>query len=142
MSWTAKRTATLQRLWSDGYSGSQIAKQLGDTSRSAVIAKVYRLKLRSRKTTNPKAYAERQKPKNKTFRFGRGLGRVEPLRITTAIAQPEGRNVPLLGIPPGGCHWPTNNTDNPADHLFCGAPAVRGYSYCPAHLRRNYRPGK
>jgi hypothetical protein len=37
MSWTDERVATLKKLWLDGLSASQIAKQLGGVTRNAVI---------------------------------------------------------------------------------------------------------
>lgn len=44
--WTDERVATLKRLWvDDGLTGSQIARQLGGVTRSAVIGKVHRLGL-------------------------------------------------------------------------------------------------
>jgi len=45
MAWTDDRVATLTKLWADGLSASQIAKQLGGVTRNAVIGKVHRLGL-------------------------------------------------------------------------------------------------
>ncbi|MGB6229459.1 MAG: GcrA family cell cycle regulator, partial [Litorimonas sp.] len=44
-SWTEDRVETLSKLWADGLSASQIAKQLGGVTRNAVIGKVHRLGL-------------------------------------------------------------------------------------------------
>lgn len=46
--WTEDRVATLKRLWTEGLSASQIAKQLGSVTRNAVIGKVHRLGLAGR----------------------------------------------------------------------------------------------
>eukprot|EP01037_Dinobryon_pediforme_P013111 gene13111-13213_t len=43
--WTDDRVSTLKKLWLDGLSASQIAKQLGGVTRNAVIGKVHRLGL-------------------------------------------------------------------------------------------------
>jgi hypothetical protein len=43
MDWNEERTATLRKLWLEGMSASQVARQLGGVSRSAVIGKVHRL---------------------------------------------------------------------------------------------------
>ena len=43
--WTEDRVASLKRLWLEGLSASQIAKQLGGVTRNAVIGKVHRLGL-------------------------------------------------------------------------------------------------
>ncbi len=48
MNWTDERVELLKKLWAEGLSASQIAAQLGNVSRNAVIGKVHRLKLSSR----------------------------------------------------------------------------------------------
>ncbi len=45
MSWTDERVETLKRMWAEGQSASQIAKELGGVTRNAVIGKVHRLGL-------------------------------------------------------------------------------------------------
>ncbi|SEN21215.1 GcrA cell cycle regulator [Pseudorhodobacter antarcticus] len=48
MSWTDERVETLTKMWADGQSASQIAKELGGVTRNAVIGKVHRLGLSNR----------------------------------------------------------------------------------------------
>src|ERR1700741_1556552 len=48
MGWTDERVELLKKLWQDGHSASQIAKQLGGVTRNAVIGKVHRLGLSGR----------------------------------------------------------------------------------------------
>ena len=48
MGWTEERVDILKKLWLDGLSASQIAKQLGGVTRNAVIGKVHRLGLSGR----------------------------------------------------------------------------------------------
>src|SRR5476651_1425507 len=48
MGWTDERVEVLKKLWLDGHSASQIAKQLGGVTRNAVIGKVHRLGLSGR----------------------------------------------------------------------------------------------
>ncbi|MGR3755763.1 MAG: GcrA family cell cycle regulator [Tranquillimonas sp.] len=48
MSWTDERVELLKKMWSDGQSASQIAKELGGVTRNAVIGKVHRLGLSNR----------------------------------------------------------------------------------------------
>lgn len=50
MSWTDERVETLKRMWAEGQSASQIAKELGGVTRNAVIGKVHRLGLSNRVT--------------------------------------------------------------------------------------------
>ncbi|MFK7878226.1 GcrA family cell cycle regulator [Roseobacter sp.] len=76
MSWTDDRVELLKKMWGEGQSASQIAKELGGVTRNAVIGKVHRLGLSNRATasatakTEPKAKAApkpeiKQKPAQK-----------------------------------------------------------------------------
>ncbi|WP_372887265.1 GcrA family cell cycle regulator [Shimia sp.] len=62
MSWTDERVELLKKMWGEGQSASQIAKELGGVTRNAVIGKVHRLGLSNRTTTKtetkPKAEAK------------------------------------------------------------------------------------
>jgi GcrA cell cycle regulator len=76
MSWTDERVELLKKMWGEGQSASQIAKELGGVTRNAVIGKVHRLGLSNRATTStatsakteakakaaPKAAAKAAKP--------------------------------------------------------------------------------
>ena len=48
MSWNDERVEILKKLWAEGQSASQIAKELGGVTRNAVIGKVHRLGLSNR----------------------------------------------------------------------------------------------
>jgi len=48
MSWTDDRVELLKKMWGEGQSASQIAKELGGVTRNAVIGKVHRLGLSNR----------------------------------------------------------------------------------------------
>ncbi|MBT8412112.1 MAG: GcrA cell cycle regulator [Octadecabacter sp.] len=69
MSWTDERVDVLKKMWGEGQSASQIAKELGGVTRNAVIGKVHRLGLSNRagsggaaKTAAPKADAKAKAP--------------------------------------------------------------------------------
>ena len=63
MSWTDERVELLKKMWGEGQSASQIAKELGGVTRNAVIGKVHRLGLSNRATTAAKPAAEaKEKP--------------------------------------------------------------------------------
>ena len=63
MSWTDERVETLKKMWSEGQSASQIAKELGGVTRNAVIGKVHRLGLSNRAGAAPaKPAKEKEKP--------------------------------------------------------------------------------
>jgi len=71
MSWTDERVETLKKMWGEGQSASQIAKELGGVTRNAVIGKVHRLGLSNRTTgaaaakPEPKAKPAAPKPEAK-----------------------------------------------------------------------------
>jgi len=65
MSWTEERTATLKRLWEGGSTATEIAKELGDVSRNAVIGKAHRLGLKSRPSPVKAAEKKKAAPKPK-----------------------------------------------------------------------------
>ena len=48
MSWTDEKVNKLKDLWAKGHTASQIAAELGDTTRNAVIGKAHRLNLQAR----------------------------------------------------------------------------------------------
>ncbi|WP_456389880.1 GcrA family cell cycle regulator [Profundibacter sp.] len=58
MAWTDDRVATLTKMWGEGQSASQIAKELGGVTRNAVIGKVHRLGLSNRATSGTKPAAK------------------------------------------------------------------------------------
>ena len=61
MSWSDERVEVLKKLWGEGQSASQIAKELGGVTRNAVIGKVHRLGL-SNRTVAGKPAAAAAKP--------------------------------------------------------------------------------
>ncbi|MEM8692347.1 MAG: GcrA family cell cycle regulator [Pseudomonadota bacterium] len=68
MSWTDERVELLKKMWGEGQSASQIAKELGGVTRNAVIGKVHRLGLSNRTggggTSTPKTEPKaKQAPK-------------------------------------------------------------------------------
>ena len=66
MSWTDDRVELLKKMWGEGQSASQIAKELGGVTRNAVIGKVHRLGLSNRTaTTTASATAAAPKPEPK-----------------------------------------------------------------------------
>jgi GcrA cell cycle regulator len=62
MSWNDERVEILKRMWAEGASASQIAKELGQVTRNAVIGKVHRLGLSNRVTPGDRAEEEAELP--------------------------------------------------------------------------------
>ena len=65
MSWTDDRVETLKRMWGEGQSASQIAKELGGVTRNAVIGKVHRLGLSNRTGGAAPKHAPKAEPRAK-----------------------------------------------------------------------------
>ena len=63
MDWNDERIEALAKLWREGLSASQVARQLGGVSRSAVIGKVHRLGIAGRDTpSRPQTLVGRPRP--------------------------------------------------------------------------------
>jgi len=63
MSWTDERVELLKKMWGEGQSASQIAKEIGGVTRNAVIGKVHRLGLSNRAGSGPASAKAGAKPK-------------------------------------------------------------------------------
>jgi GcrA cell cycle regulator len=75
MSWTLEREEKLRELWKKGYTASQIASLLSNTTRNAVIGKAHRLNLEARtvskKPTSKVNVENNLKPEVKIQKHGR-----------------------------------------------------------------------
>lgn len=63
MTWTEDRVELLKKLWRDGQSASQIAKEVGGVTRNAVIGKVHRLGISNRAIGGESATVAKAAPK-------------------------------------------------------------------------------
>jgi GcrA cell cycle regulator len=99
MSWTDERVEKLKKMWGEGQSASQIAKELGGVTRNAVIGKVHRLGLSNRSggggstkpDTNPKAAP---KPEAKPKMTAKAKQTSAPADDDTPTAEPVPRPAP------------------------------------------------
>jgi len=87
MSWTEERVETLKKMWGEGQSASQIAKELGGVTRNAVIGKVHRLGLSNRAGSSAKPVAKDKpaKPTAKPKTAARPAAKPKP-ETTAAVA--------------------------------------------------------
>ncbi len=84
MSWTDERVETLKKMWGEGQSASQIAKELGGVTRNAVIGKVHRLGLSNRSSGATAAKPEaKAKPAPKAEAKPRPSPKTEAARPVT-----------------------------------------------------------
>ena len=84
MSWTDERVELLKKMWGEGQSASQIAKELGGVTRNAVIGKVHRLGLSNRAGSTPAA----AKPAAKDKTAAKPTAKVEPATYSAAPSAP------------------------------------------------------
>ncbi len=92
MSWTDERVETLKKMWGEGQSASQIAKELGGVTRNAVIGKVHRLGL-SNRAAPAAAAAAKEEPAAKTAAPAAAKAAATPEPATEAAR-------PIAPIPP------------------------------------------
>lgn len=159
MSWTEERVNSLKKLWTDGLSASQIAKQLGGVTRNAVIGKVHRLGLAGRATPSRPAMKRpmRQTPQRPAalsspsparprpapaaaISLGAigGASNVVPFRPLEALRQDDGSVASVLTLTERMCKWPIGDPSD-VNFGFCGRNACAG-PYCADHARQAYQP--
>ena len=91
MSWTDERVEILTKMWAEGNSGSQIAKELGGVTRNAVIGKVHRLGLSNRATTTT---SNKSEPKTKLSPKSSSKAKQKSRKVD--VAEPKSDNVTSL----------------------------------------------
>ena len=84
MSWTDERVETLKKMWGEGQSASQIAKELGGVTRIAVIGKVHRLGLSNRAGSG--GSAAKAAPKEKPAAAAKPAAKAAPKPKPTVAA--------------------------------------------------------
>ncbi len=149
MSWTDERVEVLKRLWSEGLSASQIAKELGGVTRNAVIGKVHRLGLSGRATPSrpPSRIIRTARPRTPILRpalrlAGAALPPVPapPISIDPE-PMPNGEFATVLDLSEHICKWPIGDPGD-VKFQFCGRKTKTGAPYCEAHARMAYNPPK
>lgn len=150
MAWTNDRVETLKKLWAQGLSASQIAKQLGGVTRNAVIGKVHRLGLSGRATPS--------RPPSRVSTASRPRPAVRPersLAADSADAKPprfavRALNAELtaaddlagvLNLTDHICRWPIGDPSE-AGFQFCGRKCKPGSPYCEEHAELAYQPAR
>ncbi|HVV14904.1 MAG TPA: GcrA family cell cycle regulator [Candidatus Paceibacterota bacterium] len=149
--WTDERIELLKKLWSEGFSKSQIAAQLGGVTANAVIGKIHRLNLSGRPKPAP-SQARPRKPRtgstnNAALMRLRIKARREPPKLhpeaarqaalpraVMEIPQPKSINVTLLQVEEGMCHTIVRDQTETSPALYCGADTGgKRNQYCLYH---------
>lgn len=161
MGWTDQQIETLKKMWGNGYSANDIAKNLGGgVTRNAVIGKAHRLKLSAGAASSRPAVEPPSKTAgvvmttinkvSKRRAMLRSLPPVQPSEMparTTMIREPMLRPIDVAkrseGIPvtkagERHCRWPIGDPRSP-DFRFCGCETHEGLPYCAHHARVAYQ---
>jgi len=147
MTWTDERVAVLKKLWTDGLSASQIAKQIGGVTRNAVIGKVHRLGLSGRaapaRPRTPSIKIARPRPAISTAPRPMHHHMPAPVRLREAelppIDIPENGPSNVLELGAHMCKWPIGDPAK-TEFRFCGRKCGEGAPYCTDHARVAYQP--
>ena len=140
-SWTIEQIDLLKRLWNEGLTAAAIAARLGGLSRSAVLGKVHRLRLRTDKATAPsvvkaKFAGERGAETTPARRRRGGKRGKHPQAAPAAVSQ----HKTLFELTNKTCRWP-HGQPGTSNFFFCGAPEAdleQGIPYCAQHMQRAY----
>lgn len=152
MSWNEQKIQKLRDMWGNGFSASEIAKQLGGLSRNAVIGKAHRLQLSGRSTSGrngDESAPTRVAPASRTKSAGKRvmLRALPSMPVPSMAARPVAVKrtteslhsaVPPLKTTERQCRWPFGDPRS-NDFKFCGCGAVEGLPYCPDHAKVAYQ---
>jgi GcrA cell cycle regulator len=157
-SWTPERIESLRKLWAQGETAAAIAARLG-LSRSAVLGKIFRLRLDSAETRRSKQGSrtsktpKRPRPRAKAAAAGpqarpsltvadffarrrRGVRDEAMQEPVEAVSS----KMTVLELTNTSCRWPHGRPGS-GRFFFCGAAGAdleRGIPYCERHMRRAY----
>lgn len=128
--WRHDEIELLQRLWADGETAQAIAARLGNFSRSAVLGKIFRLRLSAAK-----------KPPAQARRSGEILARRRAGKVAQTEPAKRGRQGKTLHeLTNTCCRWPYKRP-GAERYFFCGvaeADLEAGIPYCARHMKRAY----
>jgi len=152
MAWTDDRVETLKKLWADGLSASQIAREMGEgVTRNAIIGKVHRLKLSGRATPSrpprprakpapkPRLAAAGTQPRANPATVRQGAPVAPPSPPLEPKALPNGEFATVLTLTNHICKWPIGDPATP-EFRFCGRKSRAGSPYCETHAAQAYQP--
>ena len=143
MGWTDERVTTLKKLWLEGLSASQIAKQLGAVTRNAVIGKVHRLGLSGRAAPSQPSRPVFRPQRPRPAAAVQQAPRREPAPRSVAPAPSPVLDLPgtatVLTLGAHMCKWPIGDPSTDG-FSFCGRRAGDEGPYCIEHARVAYQP--
>src|SRR6201993_3137796 len=151
LTWSDDRVEQLKKLWEAGLSASQIAAELGNVTRNAVIGKVHRLRLSGPANSPPPAAPRPRKPRpaQHMMRVARPVSRgntalahafeveLDPDPIAYDNVVPINQRLSLLELSDATCHWPIGDPSS-SNFFFGGGRALAALPYCAPLPRAAY----
>lgn len=137
-SWPVEQIELLKRLWTAGETAVVIGERLGGKSRSAVLGKIFRLRLDAEPAGGRKKIAATA-DRHSAAPSRRRRRQIKPPPIAP---KPLTQNKSLLELTNATCRWPHGRPGAP-NFFFCGLPEAdleQGIPYCAKHMRRAYSP--
>ena len=154
MAWETDQVQMLEKLWKDGLSASQIARELGGgVTRNAVIGKVHRMGFADRglpsrggnsggRKSSPEAVAAARGSgsAHKGSRAGSGKSASSSLPPPVPQLKPADEDVRVLDLADHKCRWPMGDPQDKDNFRFCGARKVSAEKvYCDYHTHVAYQ---
>ena len=140
MSWTPERQKKLKELWTKGYTASQIATMIGETTRNAVIGKAHRLNLEARVVSKKTFTTLIAKKGNNVEIKQEKLSRKARFKALLLDKNFEPENPKKLEeLAEDTCKWPIGHPYE-EQFYFCGRKPMEKFSYCRLHVLYAFQP--
>jgi len=140
MSWTPERQNKLKELWKKGYTASQIATMIGETTRNAVIGKAHRLNLEARVVSKKTFTTLIAKKGNNVEIKQEKLSRKARFKALLLDKNFEPENPKKLEeLAEDTCKWPIGHPYE-EQFYFCGRKPMEKFSYCKLHVLYAFQP--
>ena len=140
MSWTPERQKKLKELWKKGYTASQIATMIGETTRNAVIGKAHRLNLEARVVSKKTLTTLIAKKGNNVEIKQEKLSRKARFKSLLLDKNFEPENPKTLEeLAEDTCKWPIGHPYE-KNFYFCGRKPLEKFPYCNLHVLYAFQP--
>ncbi|MCB1681452.1 MAG: gcrA cell cycle regulator family protein [Alphaproteobacteria bacterium] len=139
MSWTDERVTLLKKLWTEGRTAAEIAKELGGVTRNAVIGKAHRLKLSNRVSPIQQNNKKPVVAKSIERKIEKPVMVLPPVKPVETRKQRDADSLfSLLDLKPRMCRWPVGDPHD-EEFGFCGEEVILGLPYCCEHAKTAYQ---
>jgi len=136
--WDDAQVNLLKRLWAEGETAHAIGAKLGGLSRSAVLGKIFRLRLGPAGAAKKKPAAQTTVAAPTTDPLTRRRRSFKPAKSPAVKSDRHGKT--LFELTNKCCRWPYRRPGTEM-YFFCGgagADLEAGVPYCARHMKRAY----